>query len=162
MREFGTFWLKWRGVVLSQVIRGNPLVLGGQEQELNFGIKRRWDDDVVFKNQDRGAPKKQQRFINDTIRCAVRALSCVQDVTVGEMPLGGALHCPILQFERDYPQCLSCACLFWSLSPSPTGLCYQFICSLCHVQVGLPPAIHGSIHQVSSPLVGGCGAAHRL
>ena len=38
------------------------------DQELNFGVKRRWDDDVVFKNQDRGAPKKQQRFINDTIR----------------------------------------------------------------------------------------------
>lgn len=57
-----------------QVLRGNPLVqsAGAQDQELNFGVKRRWDDDVVFKNQDRGAPKKQQRFINDTIRCAER------------------------------------------------------------------------------------------
>ncbi len=50
-----------------QVLRGNPLVLDGK-QEANFEMKRRWDDDVVFKNQDRGAPKKQQRFINDTIR----------------------------------------------------------------------------------------------
>ena len=51
-----------------QVLRGNPLVQAAPDQELNFGVKRRWDDDVVFKNQDRGAPKKQQRFINDTIR----------------------------------------------------------------------------------------------
>jgi hypothetical protein len=29
---------------------------------------RRWDDDVVFKNQTRGQPKVQKRFINDTIR----------------------------------------------------------------------------------------------
>lgn len=42
-------------------------VLDGR-QEPSFEMKRRWDDDVVFKNQDRGAPKKQQRFINDTIR----------------------------------------------------------------------------------------------
>mmetsp|Transcript_13009 Transcript_13009/g.39387 ORF Transcript_13009/g.39387 Transcript_13009/m.39387 type:complete len:233 (-) Transcript_13009:222-920(-) len=53
--------------VRQEVIRGNPLVLDGR-QEPSFEMKRRWDDDVVFKNQDRGAPKKQQRFINDTIR----------------------------------------------------------------------------------------------
>ena len=53
---------------MPQVLRGNPLVQSAPDQELNFGVKRRWDDDVVFKNQDRGAPKKQQRFINDTIR----------------------------------------------------------------------------------------------
>lgn len=29
---------------------------------------RRWDDDVVFKNQTRNEPKAQKRFINDTIR----------------------------------------------------------------------------------------------
>lgn len=28
----------------------------------------RWDDDVVFKNQSRNEPKKERRFINDTIR----------------------------------------------------------------------------------------------
>jgi protein CWC15 len=33
-----------------------------------FQVKRRWDDDVVFKNQARGEPKAQKRFINDTIR----------------------------------------------------------------------------------------------
>ena len=31
-------------------------------------VKRRWDDDVVFRNQTRGEPKAQKRFINDTIR----------------------------------------------------------------------------------------------
>jgi protein CWC15 len=36
--------------------------------EARAGVKRRWDDDVVFRNQakDESAPKK--RFINDTIR----------------------------------------------------------------------------------------------
>ena len=34
----------------------------------SFAIKRRWDDDVVFRNQTRGQPKAQRRFINDTIR----------------------------------------------------------------------------------------------
>ena len=31
-------------------------------------VKRRWDEDVVFRNQTRGEPKQQKRFINDTIR----------------------------------------------------------------------------------------------
>ena len=50
-----------------EVIRGNPLLgLGGHDP--SFEVKRRWDDDVVFKNQSRGEPKAQKRFINDTIR----------------------------------------------------------------------------------------------
>ncbi|GAX75780.1 hypothetical protein CEUSTIGMA_g3223.t1 [Chlamydomonas eustigma] len=50
-----------------ELMTGNPLVaiLG---QEANFAIKRRWDEDVVFKNQARGEAKQQKRFINDTIR----------------------------------------------------------------------------------------------
>uniref|UniRef100_A0A061R6A3 Protein CWC15 n=1 Tax=Tetraselmis sp. GSL018 TaxID=582737 RepID=A0A061R6A3_9CHLO len=44
---------------------GNPLLHAG---ESNFGVKRRWDDDVVFKNQARGEPKPAKRFVNDTIR----------------------------------------------------------------------------------------------
>ena len=31
-------------------------------------VKRRWDDDVVFKNQSRGAPVHKKRFVNDAIR----------------------------------------------------------------------------------------------
>jgi len=35
--------------------------------EPNFTVKRRWDDDVIFKNQAR-EPDNKKRFINDTIR----------------------------------------------------------------------------------------------
>lgn len=45
-----------------ELIRGNPLL------NPNFSVKRRWDDDVVFKNQARGETKVAKRFINDTIR----------------------------------------------------------------------------------------------
>lgn len=33
-----------------------------------FAVKRRWDDDVIFKNKARGEQKLERRFINDTIR----------------------------------------------------------------------------------------------
>ena len=33
-----------------------------------MSLKRRWDEDVVFRNQARGEPKAARRFINDTIR----------------------------------------------------------------------------------------------
>ncbi len=31
-------------------------------------LKRRWDDDTVFRNQARDEPKREKRFVNDTIR----------------------------------------------------------------------------------------------
>lgn len=43
---------------------GNPLLAGAG----GGGVKRRWDDDVVFRNQAREEPKKRTGFINDTIR----------------------------------------------------------------------------------------------
>eukprot|EP00239_Pterosperma_sp_CCMP1384_P004594 CAMPEP_0197849810 /NCGR_PEP_ID=MMETSP1438-20131217/13290_1 /TAXON_ID=1461541 /ORGANISM="Pterosperma sp., Strain CCMP1384" /LENGTH=233 /DNA_ID=CAMNT_0043462659 /DNA_START=180 /DNA_END=881 /DNA_ORIENTATION=- len=48
---------------------GNPLTAAklGAEGD-GFSVKRRWDDDVVFKNQTRNEPEHKQRFINDTIR----------------------------------------------------------------------------------------------
>lgn len=53
----------------AELLRGNPLL---QEklaaQDPSFALKRRWDDDVVFRNQTRGEPKATKRFINDTIR----------------------------------------------------------------------------------------------
>ena len=49
-----------------ELATGNPLLALGADA--SFSIKRRWDDDVVFKNQSRGEPKAQKRFINDTIR----------------------------------------------------------------------------------------------
>ncbi|KAI9712115.1 MAG: complexed with cef1p [Bogoriella megaspora] len=49
-----------------EIARGNPLLNTKQE----FGVKRRWDDDVVFKNQARGTEEKEKRkeFVNDLLR----------------------------------------------------------------------------------------------
>jgi len=46
-------------------MRGNPLLQGASSD--NFGIQKRWDDDVVFKNCARN-DKKEHTFINDTLR----------------------------------------------------------------------------------------------
>jgi hypothetical protein len=47
------------------VSRGNPLL-----NSRDFAMKRRWDDDVVFKNQARGTEdrNKKKEFINDMLR----------------------------------------------------------------------------------------------
>ncbi|OLY83614.1 Protein CWC15-like protein [Smittium mucronatum] len=48
-----------------EVLHGNPLLV----DDLDFVVKRRWDDDVVFKNQARGMENKpKKRFINDMLR----------------------------------------------------------------------------------------------
>jgi protein CWC15 len=46
---------------------GNPLL---NPQKEDYGVKRRWDDDVVFKNQARGTDErgKDKRFVNDLLR----------------------------------------------------------------------------------------------
>lgn len=50
------------------VLSGNPL-LSTPAEVSSFGAKRRWDDDVVFKNQAKGLDEKpEKRFINDTTR----------------------------------------------------------------------------------------------
>mmetsp|Transcript_1557 Transcript_1557/g.2951 ORF Transcript_1557/g.2951 Transcript_1557/m.2951 type:complete len:241 (-) Transcript_1557:752-1474(-) len=49
-----------------QMLKGNPLI--NMTGPASFSVKRRWDDDVVFKNQTRGEPVKKKRFINDTVR----------------------------------------------------------------------------------------------
>jgi len=41
----------------------NPLLNKSSQQ-----VKRKWNDDVVFKNQARSEPEIKKRFINDTIR----------------------------------------------------------------------------------------------
>uniref|UniRef100_A0A914NHM4 Uncharacterized protein n=1 Tax=Meloidogyne incognita TaxID=6306 RepID=A0A914NHM4_MELIC len=48
------------------ILHGNPLLT----QNTDFKVKRRWDDDVVFKNCARGIDerKKTPSFINDAIR----------------------------------------------------------------------------------------------
>ena len=46
------------------IARGNPLL-----NPKDFSVKRRWDDDVVFKNQARGTEdKKPKEFVNDLLR----------------------------------------------------------------------------------------------
>ncbi|XP_074587386.1 uncharacterized protein LOC141843238 [Curcuma longa] len=50
----------------AELMRGNPLI--NLNNSASFNVKRRWDDDVVFKNQARGETKAPKRFINDTIR----------------------------------------------------------------------------------------------
>lgn len=56
-----------------ELATGNPLLdlaTGGAGATAggDFRTKRRWDDDVVFRNQARDEPKVGKRFINDTIR----------------------------------------------------------------------------------------------
>lgn len=46
------------------IARGNPLL-----NPKDYNMKRRWDDDVVFKNQARGTEeKKGKEFVNDLLR----------------------------------------------------------------------------------------------
>lgn len=44
---------------------GNPLL----NPKSDFNVKRRWDDDVIFKNQARGTEdKRKKEFVNDLLR----------------------------------------------------------------------------------------------
>eukprot|EP01012_Entosiphon_sulcatum_P021867 TRINITY_DN2674_c0_g1_i1.p1 TRINITY_DN2674_c0_g1~~TRINITY_DN2674_c0_g1_i1.p1 ORF type:complete len:184 (+),score=58.52 TRINITY_DN2674_c0_g1_i1:263-814(+) len=49
------------------MLTGNPLVKV-TEPGADFKTKRRWNDDVVFKNQARSEPEPKKRFINDVLR----------------------------------------------------------------------------------------------
>ncbi|KAJ2500668.1 hypothetical protein GGH96_002524 [Coemansia sp. RSA 1972] len=49
--------------LLDNESHGNPLLA-----QHDFMVKRRWDDDVVFKNQARGDSKPKKRFVNDMLR----------------------------------------------------------------------------------------------
>mmetsp|Transcript_5663 Transcript_5663/g.8045 ORF Transcript_5663/g.8045 Transcript_5663/m.8045 type:complete len:268 (+) Transcript_5663:172-975(+) len=53
-------------------LMGNPLLnsAGGGDGGLTASgkMKRRWNDDVVFRNQAKGEPEIKKRFINDTVR----------------------------------------------------------------------------------------------
>jgi protein CWC15 len=46
---------------------GNPLLLSTTTGNA-VPSKRRWNDDVVFRNQAKGEPQPKKRFINDTVR----------------------------------------------------------------------------------------------
>lgn len=52
-------------------VLGNPLLAGDDGDQNNNSsarMKRKWNDDVVFRNQAKGEPEIKKRFINDTIR----------------------------------------------------------------------------------------------
>ncbi len=50
----------------ADILLGNPLTKGASSS--SAALKRKWNDDVVFKNQTRNEPQVQKRFINDVIR----------------------------------------------------------------------------------------------
>lgn len=48
---------------------GNPLLNLSASSNESGKLKRRWNDDVVFRNQSKGEPdQNKKRFINDTVR----------------------------------------------------------------------------------------------
>ncbi|XP_046927070.1 LOW QUALITY PROTEIN: spliceosome-associated protein CWC15 homolog [Lynx rufus] len=57
---------------MENILSGNPLLnlTGPSQPQANFKVKRRWDDDVVFKNCAKGVDdqKKDKRFVNGTLR----------------------------------------------------------------------------------------------
>lgn len=56
---------------MENILSGNPLLnySSGKSAQADMKIKRRWDDDVVFKNCARTEPdKKTPIFINDSLR----------------------------------------------------------------------------------------------
>ncbi|XP_034251929.1 protein CWC15 homolog [Thrips palmi] len=55
---------------MENVLSGNPLLnYSAQASKGDLKVKRRWDDDVVFKNCARSEPdKKKEQFINDSLR----------------------------------------------------------------------------------------------
>mmetsp|Transcript_42578 Transcript_42578/g.77330 ORF Transcript_42578/g.77330 Transcript_42578/m.77330 type:complete len:235 (+) Transcript_42578:81-785(+) len=50
-----------------EILKGNPLINGAAGGD-DGSLKRKWDDETVFKNQARTAPKQKQRYINDAVR----------------------------------------------------------------------------------------------
>ncbi|TKC41586.1 hypothetical protein EI555_020094, partial [Monodon monoceros] len=59
-------------ICMENILSRNPLLnlTGPSQPQANFKVKRRWDDDVVFKNCAKGVDdqKKDKRFVNDTLR----------------------------------------------------------------------------------------------
>lgn len=56
---------------MENILSGNPLLThySAGDPKTNLKVKRRWDDDVVFKNCARAEPEKRgAAFINDSLR----------------------------------------------------------------------------------------------
>ena len=57
------------------ILKGNPLV--NLSMPADTTLKRRWDDDIVFRNQARDEPELKKRFINDTVRSDFHRKVCL-------------------------------------------------------------------------------------
>ena len=53
---------------MENILSGNPLLNYSATANADLKVKRRWDDDVVFKNCARSEPEKNPTFINDSLR----------------------------------------------------------------------------------------------
>lgn len=51
-----------------QALRSNPLFEVSESFDSSSKMKRRWNDDIIFRNQAKDEPEVKKRFINDTIR----------------------------------------------------------------------------------------------
>jgi len=51
-----------------EAVLGNPLLNNNSAAAASGRMKRRWNDDVVFRNQAKNEPAPKKRFINDTVR----------------------------------------------------------------------------------------------
>ncbi|GKZ99472.1 complexed with cef1p [Aspergillus niger] len=73
------------------IARGNPLL-----NPQDFNVKRRWDDDVVFKNQARGTEDKRgKEFVNDLLRSDFHKRFMIQH-------RGGFNFQIIMRIEKQY------------------------------------------------------------
>jgi protein CWC15 len=60
---------------IENILKGNPLLNSGpaaasssKQTSADFKVKRRWDDDVVFKNCAKLDNGQKKGFVNDTLR----------------------------------------------------------------------------------------------
>ena len=66
---------------MEEIAHGNPLLNMSQSditsvlhtefddiQSNAYSLKRRWNEETVFRNQAKNIPKQKKRFINDTVR----------------------------------------------------------------------------------------------
>ncbi|XP_040572302.1 protein CWC15 homolog [Lepeophtheirus salmonis] len=57
---------------MENILSGNPLLknkFSETSEKMDLKVKKRWDDDVVFKNCSRAQPDKEKKnFINDSLR----------------------------------------------------------------------------------------------
>ena len=62
-----------------EIMSSNPLLTScmqsavgksefGDTQQNQYSLKRRWNEETVFKNQAKNIPQAKKRFINDTVR----------------------------------------------------------------------------------------------